>query len=252
MNGLHDLDLLTVADVAELLHCSKAHVCNAIAGRVQGVRQFQPCLWAAESWYLALTRSTVGRSLGQHYCSRRTRCHGSGWKPKCRFWAHRHARGTDVSSSAGCAALCYPDHRVSDRDPSHTTRWSRQERRKNSRRAGREKLTAWGKIMSSEIMHQILEAIEDEVNSRPSAIEFEMAYQTRVAIDRIKFAIVHVEKFGKPCDQMEEAGLQLLDALDRLDAVERRFQARSRLSRPSHNGTSEPKARILGCRVAGA
>jgi hypothetical protein len=36
----------------------------------------------------------------------------------------------------------------------------------------------------------------------------------------------------------------LLDALDRLDAVERRFQARSRLSRPSHNGTSEPKARI--------
>lgn len=36
MNGLHDFDLLTVADVAELLHCSKAHVCNAIAARVQG------------------------------------------------------------------------------------------------------------------------------------------------------------------------------------------------------------------------
>ena len=98
--------------------------------------------------------------------------------------------------------------------------------------------------MSSEIMHQILKAIEDEVNSRPSAIEFEMAYQARVAIDRIKFAIIHVEKFAKPCDQMREGGLQLLDALDRLDAVERRFQARSRLSRPSHNGISEPKARI--------
>jgi excisionase family DNA binding protein len=36
MNGLHDFDLLTIADVAELLHCSRAHVCNAIAGRVQG------------------------------------------------------------------------------------------------------------------------------------------------------------------------------------------------------------------------
>jgi hypothetical protein len=36
MNEPHDFDLLTVADVAKLLHCSKAHVCNAIAGRVQG------------------------------------------------------------------------------------------------------------------------------------------------------------------------------------------------------------------------
>ena len=29
-------DLLTVKEVAELLHCSKAHVCNAVAGRVRG------------------------------------------------------------------------------------------------------------------------------------------------------------------------------------------------------------------------
>lgn len=36
MNELHDFDLLAVADVAGMLHCSKAHVCNAIAGRVQG------------------------------------------------------------------------------------------------------------------------------------------------------------------------------------------------------------------------
>jgi hypothetical protein len=34
MNGLGDFDLLTIAEVAELLHCSKAHVCNVIAGRV--------------------------------------------------------------------------------------------------------------------------------------------------------------------------------------------------------------------------
>jgi hypothetical protein len=90
--------------------------------------------------------------------------------------------------------------------------------------------------MSSEIMHQIVEIIEAEVRSRPSAIEFEMAYQARVAIERIRFAIRHVEQFSKPCDQMREVGLQLLDALDRLEIVERRFQVRSRTSRDNGNG----------------
>jgi hypothetical protein len=36
MNGLSDFDLLTLADVAKLLHCSKAHVCKAVAGHVHG------------------------------------------------------------------------------------------------------------------------------------------------------------------------------------------------------------------------
>ncbi len=36
MKGLSDFDLLTLADVAKLLHCSKAHVCKAVAGRVRG------------------------------------------------------------------------------------------------------------------------------------------------------------------------------------------------------------------------
>ena len=34
--GPQDFDLLTMSDVARLLHCSKAHVCNAVAGRVPG------------------------------------------------------------------------------------------------------------------------------------------------------------------------------------------------------------------------
>jgi len=89
--------------------------------------------------------------------------------------------------------------------------------------------------MSSEIMHQIVETIEAEAKSRPSAIEFEMAYQARVAIERIRFAIRHTEQFSKPCDQMREVGLQLLDALDRLETVERRFQIRSRTSRDNGN-----------------
>src|SRR5260370_41707961 len=81
--------------------------------------------------------------------------------------------------------------------------------------------------MSSEILHQFLEA---EVRSRPSALEFEMAYQARVAIDRIKFAIKHAERFAKPCIHMREVGLQLLDALERLEALDRRFQIRSRIA----------------------
>ena len=79
-------------------------------------------------------------------------------------------------------------------------------------------------------MRQIVETIEADVQSRPSAIEFEMAYQARVAIDRIKFAIKHADQFGKPCDAMSEAGMQLLDALQRLESLDRRFQARSRMS----------------------
>jgi len=82
--------------------------------------------------------------------------------------------------------------------------------------------------MSSNVMRQILQTIEDGVNSRPSAIEFEMAYQARVAIDRIKFAIKHTEQFVPCTPQTREAGLQLLDALQRLETVDREFQSRSR------------------------
>jgi hypothetical protein len=35
-SGLQDFDLLTLFEVAKLLHCSKAHVSNVIAGRVPG------------------------------------------------------------------------------------------------------------------------------------------------------------------------------------------------------------------------
>ena len=87
--------------------------------------------------------------------------------------------------------------------------------------------------MSSEVMHQILQTIEEEMTSRPSAIEFEMAYQARVAMDRIRFAIKHTEQFCPRSDQVREAGLQLLDALVRLETVDRRFQERSRISRGS-------------------
>ncbi len=85
-------------------------------------------------------------------------------------------------------------------------------------------------------MHQIVETIEADVQSRPSAMEFEMAFQARVAIDRIKFAIKHSEQFARPCETMREIGLELLDALERLEALDRRFQARSRSAAPHQNG----------------
>jgi hypothetical protein len=79
-------------------------------------------------------------------------------------------------------------------------------------------------------MDEVRRSIEIAANATPSAIEFEMAYQARVAIDRIRFAIKHTEIFGAYSDQTREVGLQLLDALQRLEAIDRQFQRRSRNS----------------------
>jgi hypothetical protein len=38
---------------------------------------------------------------------------------------------------------------------------------------------------------------------------------------------------------MREAGLEVLDALDRLQALDRRFQVRSRMALPPQNGKPE-------------
>jgi hypothetical protein len=90
--------------------------------------------------------------------------------------------------------------------------------------------------MSSEVMHQIVEMIESEAHSRPSPSEFEMAYQARVAADRIRSAIKHASQFSTPTDQMREASLQLLEALERLDSVDRHFQGRTRTRKRSVAG----------------
>jgi len=91
--------------------------------------------------------------------------------------------------------------------------------------------------MSSETMHRIVQLIESEAHARPSPVEFEMAYQARIAIDLIKSAIKHAEQFSKPCLHMRDASMQLLEALERLESLDRRFQLRSR-SRPyGQNGT---------------
>ena len=79
--------------------------------------------------------------------------------------------------------------------------------------------------MQPEMVRHGLPAVEPR--DRPSPTEFEMAYQARVAIDRIRFAIKNTEQSGLQSDEMREAALQLLDALERLETIDRRFQDRS-------------------------
>ena len=90
--------------------------------------------------------------------------------------------------------------------------------------------------MKSELAQEIFALIEARSQARPTPMEFEMAYQARVAVDRIRFAIKHAEQFGPQTEPMREAGMQLLDALQRLETVDRRFQARSRLALGSEIG----------------
>ena len=82
--------------------------------------------------------------------------------------------------------------------------------------------------MKSEVLQEFVAMIEADAQLRPSAGEFEMAYQARVAIDRIRFAIKATEATRERPEELREAGMQLLDALDRLEAAERRFQSRWR------------------------
>jgi hypothetical protein len=83
--------------------------------------------------------------------------------------------------------------------------------------------------MSSEAMREILQLIDAKAQSRPTPMEFELAYQARVAMDRIRFAIKHTEQFAPQTEHMQEAGLQLLDALERLESAERSFQLKFRV-----------------------
>ena len=83
--------------------------------------------------------------------------------------------------------------------------------------------------MKSELAEEIFQLIEARSQARPTPMEFEMAYQSRVAIDRIRFAIKHTEQFGPQTEPMREVRRQLLDALQRLETKDRQFQNRSRV-----------------------
>ena len=73
---------------------------------------------------------------------------------------------------------------------------------------------------------------QNDEATRPG--EFELAYQVRVAIDCIRFAIKATEQSVEEPNEIrqaslrQEANFQLIDALDRLQSAERRFQGRFR------------------------
>ena len=96
--------------------------------------------------------------------------------------------------------------------------------------------------MPSEMMQQVLRMIENEAQLSPAAADYELAYQARVAIDRIRFAIRQTEQFAPRTDEIREAGLQLLDALDRLQSAERRFQQRFRVRSANAKSQREESA----------
>jgi hypothetical protein len=79
-----------------------------------------------------------------------------------------------------------------------------------------------------------------------NGLSFELAYQARVAIDRIRFAIRQGEAVAPAHPVLVETRMQLLDALDRLESAERHFQEhfRGNLSAPERRiqslaGTNE-------------
>jgi hypothetical protein len=91
--------------------------------------------------------------------------------------------------------------------------------------------------MTSESTQQAFVNIAESTRSAPALYEFELAYQSRIAIDRIRFAIRQLDHFCSPCHLVREVSLELLDALSRLEAADRRFQMRSRRgSIPEENG----------------
>jgi hypothetical protein len=109
-------------------------------------------------------------------------------------------------------------------------------------RSGKASLSEGVTRMKSELAEQVFALIEDRLAS-PTPMEFEMAYQARVAIDRIRFAIKHTEQFGPDTDQLRDASFQLLDALHRLETVDRKFQKRSQVARAANSSDGRNPSR---------
>ena len=100
--------------------------------------------------------------------------------------------------------------------------------------------------MKSDMAQEAFSPIQ-EACGRSSAVEFELAYQARAAMDRIRFAIKVTEDPDTRQEQLREAGLQLLDALDRLKAAEYSFQRRFR----SRHSDGNPETRSRGLNGSG-
>ena len=93
--------------------------------------------------------------------------------------------------------------------------------------------------MSPKIADQIFQVSESEIDSQPSNVEYQFAYQARIAIDRIRFAITEAEKLSPDSERLREVTFQLVDALDRLESPDRNFQRRFRDRSPAGKSSSK-------------
>jgi hypothetical protein len=91
--------------------------------------------------------------------------------------------------------------------------------------------------VNAEIARHVNTMPDSAGNSGPSSVEFEVAYQARVVMDRIRFAIRVTDQSSPNSAQLREAGVQLLDAFDRLDQIDRRFQTRLKPRERCLNGS---------------
>jgi hypothetical protein len=92
--------------------------------------------------------------------------------------------------------------------------------------------------MKSELAHDVSFPADAETCSRPLPDHFELAYQARVAIDRIRFAINATERLAPSLERSRKSTLQLLDAIDRLQTAELNFQKSYRTSTANGNAES--------------
>ena len=62
------------------------------------------------------------------------------------------------------------------------------------------------------------------LRTRQAAATFEFAYQARIAVERIRFAIRQTDQLAANQPVLHAPGMQLLDALDRLETAEAIFK----------------------------
>ena len=80
-------------------------------------------------------------------------------------------------------------------------------------------------MSTADFARKVFTMIAESQRRRMHSLDYEMAYQARVASDRIRFAIRVLEKTGTDDAEIRQAGLELLDALDRLESAEHHFQS---------------------------
>jgi hypothetical protein len=79
-------------------------------------------------------------------------------------------------------------------------------------------------VTSAELAREVFSIVERKLSSERRSMEFEMAYEMRVVADKIRFAVRAPDSIGPL--SASEVSLQLLEALDLLEGLDRRFRRR--------------------------